>query len=85
MSTTNTNPGNASQAFIAWTGGSEPAPLEHVNQLERSLVHSLFNAQCDAFRAFWGKEPTADVREIYMRRARYDAHATMRAGCWSPE
>lgn len=75
------NEHNCALAWIAWTGGSEPLPFHAVSSLEARLVNALMDAQVAAFRAFWGKEPGTDVREIYWRRARYDAHATVRAGC----
>lgn len=74
-------PGKTSNlAFIAWTGGSKPKPLEEIGEYEAKLVIALTEMQRAAFRAFWMKEPTPDINEMYLQRARYDAHATVRAG-----
>ena len=70
-----------SEAWITWTGGSKPDHLYAISEIERELVNALYHAQCAGFRAFWGKEPTDEIRDMYVLRARYDAHATMRAGC----
>lgn len=72
-----------SVAIIAWTGGSTPMALDHVHPLEYKLVLALLDAQMASFRAFWGKEPDRSTCELYLIRARFDAHATFRAGCCS--
>lgn len=74
-----------SEAWIAWTGGSMPADFGTVSDLEQHLVYALLTAQLAGYRAFWGAEPSDDVKRVYWNRARYDAHATVRAGCASKE
>lgn len=69
-----------SVAVVAWTGGSEPADIHSVSGLESNLAHRLYDMQLAAFAAFWGKGADQGTRELYWRRARFDAHATVRAG-----
>lgn len=68
-------------AVVAWTGGSRPAPFVGIHKLEAALAVSLYKMQRAAFNAFWGKDPGVDERQIFWTRARFDAHATFRAGC----
>lgn len=63
---------------IAWTGGSAPA-LDPLDPAEREYVLILFRQQCETWKAAWGDRPPLDVRRTFMRRARFDAHATYRA------
>lgn len=72
-----------SAAVVAWTGGSRPAPFVGIHKLEAALAVALYKAQFAAYNAFWGKDPDEYVRNIYWTRARFDAHATFRAGCAS--
>lgn len=70
----------SSMATIAWTGGSHPAPLNEVHPTELALVTALVQSQVASFEAFWGRAPDAGTKAMYLERARYDAHATKRAG-----
>lgn len=71
------------EATVAWTGGSHPKPYDECHPMERKLVDSLYRAQYDSFCAFWGKAPDGPTCELYKTRARYDAHATIRAGAFN--
>lgn len=67
----------------AWTGGSRPKPLAQIDQSERTLVRALFRDQMRVMREYWGdylglNRSIWDTARIFWKRARYDAHATIR-------
>jgi len=64
---------------VAWTGGSEPAPIRWVSTPERVYVYKLFRADIAVWEEYWKEKVPADVRAIFWNRARGDAHATYRA------
>lgn len=71
---------NVQNSFVAWTGGSIPGDLDKVSEQERALVYAMLEMQVAAFTAFWGRTPEPATRLLYLNRARYDAHATVREG-----
>jgi len=68
---------------IAWTGGSRPAKWSDTAGNERKLTHDIFRASMMEVFAYWGdyrglNESSLDMARIQWKRARYDAHATLR-------
>ena len=68
---------------IAWTGGSRPAKWSDTTGKERKLAHEIFRASMMEVFAYWGdyrglNESSLDMARIQWKRARYDAHATLR-------
>lgn len=63
---------------VAWMGGSRPKKFSDCSVKEKNLVSYLFRDQVAAFNLFWGDMPEMDIFRIYWKRARYDAHATLR-------
>ena len=62
---------------IAWTGGTAPEKLVIFGR-EKKYYDSLVIEQfCDWF-TFWGDFPNTDTQNLFLNRARYDAHAIMR-------
>lgn len=64
--------------IIAWTGGSKPHKYEAIGSVERAIVHELWRREALTFFYHWGNCPL-DVCRTFWKRARYDAHATIRA------
>jgi len=64
---------------IAWTGGDRPAMPSQVGPKFAGLQKLLFGEQVETFRGYWGDSPNWDTLRIFFRRARYDAHATLRS------
>ena len=69
--------------IIAWSGGTCPAKLSQISKEERELVSLLFYESMCAVWVYWGDYlglcPTLlESARVHYRRARYDAHATMR-------
>lgn len=63
---------------VAWMGGSRPKKFSDCSSAERNTVSYLFREQVAIFNQFWGSMPEMDILRIYWKRARYDAHATLR-------
>jgi hypothetical protein len=74
---------------VAWTGGDSPKSLRELSHGERSLVTSAFREAMQASIDYWGDGAAlcfngdapsvlANAR-IQWKRARYDAHASIRA------
>jgi len=68
---------------IAWTGGSKPAALRLISSEERQLTRNIFRAAMAEVRAYWGdyrglNATALDMARVQWKRARYDAHATLR-------
>lgn len=69
---------------LAWTGGCRPAALRDIGKRERDLVSSVFRAAMREVFAYWGdgrglNDSTLEMARIQWKRARYTAHATLRA------
>jgi hypothetical protein len=79
---------------VAWTGGDPPKPLAEISRGERRLITSAFREAMQASVDYWGdgaalcftgtyntvshKSTLCNAR-IQWKRARYDAHASIRA------
>ncbi len=63
---------------VAWMGGTRPAPLLTISREERHLVSKLFREQANLYADYWGMRAATDTLRTFWRRARYDAHATIR-------
>ena len=61
----------------AWMGGDRPAPYSTLSKREKYLVSELFREQMQTYAAYWGSV-IPEVTRVFWKRARYDAHATMR-------
>jgi hypothetical protein len=74
---------------VAWTGGDPPKPLRKLSHGERSLVTAAFREAMLASIDYWGdgaalcfngdKSSALSNARIQWKRARYDAHASIRA------
>jgi len=68
---------------IAWTGGTRPAKLSQISKEERKLVSLLFYESMVSVWTYWGDyqglcPSVLESARVHYRRARYDAHTTMR-------
>ena len=71
---------NMTMPRIAWTGGSNPRPWPDTSPLEREIVLDRYTEQAREWLGYWGEvELPNDQHEIFWKRARYDAHATLRS------
>lgn len=64
------------QMHKAWTGGSQPRPINEISEEECFYAMKLFHQQMEAWRSFWGDEPSEGTQRLFFNRARGDAHAT---------
>ena len=70
--------------ITVWTGGTPPDPLCALLALERALISRLFREQCATLHSYWGdhrglNKSQWETFRLFWQRARYDAHATLRA------
>lgn len=63
---------------VAWTGGSTPRSPSSTSMVEHKVRKVLFRAAVAQWLAFWGDYPDHDTLRVLYRRARYDAHASVR-------
>lgn len=74
---------------VAWTGGDAPKLLRDISPQELSLVRSAFRESMRASVEYWGdgaalcirpdgRPSVLDNARIQWKRARYDAHASIR-------
>jgi hypothetical protein len=63
--------------IVTWMGGSRPHKLDAIGSVERAIVRKLLSEQIATHAQFWGDCPL-DVCRTFWKRARYDAHATIR-------
>ena len=63
---------------VAWTEGSSPTALSTICDEERKIVSFFFRDQVTTWTSYWNEPIPRDICRIFWRRARYDAHATMR-------
>ncbi len=63
---------------VAWMGGSSPRRWGKLSSMERQLVKAYYIEQHDMWVKFWAEELPREQSRIFWRRARGDAHATMR-------
>lgn len=89
---TSNRPDSALQYMLprcAWTGGDPPRPYRDTSRQERALVREAFREAMRASVDYWGdgaalcfdesgRKSTLDNARIQWKRARYDAHATIR-------
>lgn len=61
-----------------WTGGSDPASIHDISVAEYAYAMELYFEDCGIWSECWKQEMPADIREVFWRRARDDAHATYR-------
>lgn len=75
---------------VAWTGGTAPRPYRETSRGERSLTREAFREAVRASVDYWGDGAALCIRadgrastltnaRIQWKRARYDAHASIRA------
>lgn len=62
--------------FRAWSGGSPPPKKLPADA--KKLADELYEEQLADWREGWGDEPDTDTKELFRKRARYDAWATYR-------
>jgi hypothetical protein len=63
---------------LAWTGGSTPAKPSATHGTEYTLASVLFRDQLADWEEYWGEFPPRDLMRTFWRRARLDAHASIR-------
>jgi hypothetical protein len=63
--------------IVSWTGGSKPHKYATIGAAERAIVQHQWRKQALTFFYHWGNCPL-DVCRTFWKRARYDAHATIR-------
>lgn len=63
---------------VAWTGGTVPSAYRNTHRREKSLVRVAFREQARDYVDYWHKLPLSAAR-VFWLRARYDAHASIRA------
>lgn len=65
---------------VTWMGGTGPDKACEISPLEYEVALLFFFEQVDTWRDYWHEELTdKDTRETFWGRARFDAHATLRA------